>query len=113
MDTNEQWYKQVNKIKGKRLTRASAIKNYCKLECCAGDLESWKNCDISNCFLYRFRLGKETLGKPQSFKKQRKKRAFSEKKEASSEDIIIKGEQKGEVQTESSPNASNGEQNEN
>lgn len=59
MDTNELWYKHVLKLKNRRLARGQAIKNYCHFECCAGDYESWKNCTITNCFLYRFRMGKE------------------------------------------------------
>jgi len=66
MGTNEDWEKHVKKLKGKRLTRASAIKNYCKLECCAGDYESWAKCSITNCFLWRFRKGKEILTNPKT-----------------------------------------------
>jgi hypothetical protein len=71
MGTNADWEKVMNKLKGKRLTRASAIKNYCKMECCVGDVDSWKNCTIPNCFLWKFRLGKEILGNQTSFKKHR------------------------------------------
>lgn len=56
-----------------RLTRSQAIKKYCKDYCCAGDLNSWKECSVSSCFLWKFRLGKETLGNSTSFKKSSKK----------------------------------------
>ena len=61
MGTNELWEKLMLKYKGKRLTRGRAIKLYCKLECCAGDTESWKECPVENCFLWKFRTGREIL----------------------------------------------------
>jgi len=70
MATNES-FEKIRKKYPVRLTRGRAIKLYCKEQCC-GDMESWKNCNISSCFLWNFRLGKETLAKPKSFKKQRK-----------------------------------------
>ena len=69
MDTNEQWQKLMRKHGKKRLTRSQAIKKYCKFQCCVGDLESWKNCTITNCFLWRFRKGREMLGTLGSFSK--------------------------------------------
>lgn len=87
MGTNEDWEILMRKYKGKRITRGRAIKLYCKLECCAGDYESWKNCPITNCFLWKFRLGKETLAKPKSFKNKRKTISFSSKNNASDTDI--------------------------
>jgi hypothetical protein len=65
----ERLYLKYSKTK---LTRARAIKLYCKELCCAGDLKSWKNCSFFKCFLYNFRTGKITHDKPNSFKKQRK-----------------------------------------
>jgi len=64
----------MEKIKAKykgRLTRQKAIRLYCKEMCCAGDTLNWKNCLFSACFLYSFRLGRETLGNQTSFRKQR------------------------------------------
>lgn len=43
----------------RRLTRGQAIKKYCKESCCAGDLKSWRECSVTYCFLWRFRLGTE------------------------------------------------------
>jgi hypothetical protein len=63
----------------KRFTRGQAIKNYCKMSCCAGSIPDWKECPATHCFLWNFRLGRETLAKPYSFKKQRKSRVFSSK----------------------------------
>jgi len=85
MGTNEDWQKLMNKYRGKRLTRGRAIKLYCKLECCAGDLESWKNCPVTNCFLWRYRTGRESLAKPTSFKKGRKNPNFKPNKHTSEE----------------------------
>ena len=62
-----------------RLTRGQAIKKYCKESCCAGSIPDWKECTATHCFLWNFRLGRETLAKPNSFKKQRKSREFSAK----------------------------------
>ena len=58
----------------KRLTRGQAIKKYCKESCCAGSIPDWKECPATHCYLWNFRLGRETLAKPFSFKKQRKTR---------------------------------------
>ena len=44
--------------RNKRLSPLRAIKLFCKLHCCVGDMESWKNCTITDCLLYRYRLGK-------------------------------------------------------
>lgn len=46
------------KFKGKHLTPVRSIKLYCKEMCCAGDLESWKNCTFDACFLFKYRMGK-------------------------------------------------------
>lgn len=86
MGTNEDWEKVMLRHKGNRIQRAKAIKLYCKLQCAAGDTESWKNCLISNCFLWRFRLGKESLAKPKSFQKQRKNSIKIEKNDVSNND---------------------------
>jgi copper oxidase (laccase) domain-containing protein len=40
------------------LTPLQAIKKKCKEDCCAGDLKSWKQCTVTNCYLYSYRLGK-------------------------------------------------------
>jgi len=44
----------------KKLTPLQAIKQYCKIQCCTGDKESWKECTFKECPLYSFRLGKNT-----------------------------------------------------
>lgn len=69
----------------KRLTRSQAIKKYCKESCCAGSIPDWKECTATHCFLWNFRLGRETLSKPCSFKKQRKTISNSNKKEIQQE----------------------------
>lgn len=42
----------------KRLTPCQAIKKYCKEQCCAGELEHWKNCTAKLCSLWLLRKGK-------------------------------------------------------
>ena len=61
MGTNEDWEKIFLKYKNKRMTRGRSIKLYCRLQCCAGDTESWKKCPVTNCLLHRYRTGKEEL----------------------------------------------------
>ena len=45
------------------VTRGQAIKQYCKNQCCAGDLKSWKGCTAKLCFLWRFKDGKNPTAK--------------------------------------------------
>lgn len=54
-------FETIRKKYPARLTRGKAIKLYCKENCCAGDVESWKNCQIKSCFLWAFRRGKEEI----------------------------------------------------
>lgn len=42
----------------KHLTPVKAIRQYCKFECCVGDMKSWKFCTRKVCPLYCYRLGK-------------------------------------------------------
>ena len=42
----------------KRLTPIQSIKDYCKNQCCAGDLISWKECSCVKCPLFAYRVGK-------------------------------------------------------
>lgn len=42
----------------KRLTRGRAIRAKC-LDCCAGSAPEVRRCDLKQCALWRFRLGKE------------------------------------------------------
>ena len=44
--------------KNRKLSPLKAIRLYCKNQCSAGDLKSWKNCTFSNCFLFGYRFGK-------------------------------------------------------
>lgn len=68
---NSDMEKIMRKYK-RKLTRKNAIRIYCKEHCSAGDQKSWKECSFYACPLFNFRLGRESLAKPQSFKKQRK-----------------------------------------
>lgn len=75
-------YDSIEKLRKKfpaRLTRSRSIKLYCKNLCCAGDLKSWKYCSFTSCFLWKFRLGRETLGNHTSFKKHRQNKHISSK----------------------------------
>lgn len=42
----------------KRLTPLRAIKQYCRYECSANDLISWRECTFEKCPLFPHRLGK-------------------------------------------------------
>lgn len=44
----------------KQLTPIQSIKKYCRYDCCANELESWKHCTRPNCPLFQFRLGKRS-----------------------------------------------------
>jgi hypothetical protein len=52
----------IRKKYPKRLTRGRAIKLYCKENCCAGDTNNWQKCSQPACFLFNYRLGRETMG---------------------------------------------------
>jgi len=42
-----------------KITPLKAIKEYCKEQCCAGELHSWKECLDTDCPLHAFRMGKK------------------------------------------------------
>lgn len=77
-----------------RLTKAKAIRLYCREMCCAGDMESWKICTFKACFLWRYRLGREII--PDNEKSSKKQRVlpynFSKNKKLH---IISKPENEG------------------
>ena len=64
----------------KQLTRAQAIKKYCRENCCAGDLKSWQNCQITQCFLWKFRKGVKISDNSKSFSKTMVKQGVFERK---------------------------------
>ena len=43
--------------KGQKLSPLQSIKSYCKHHCCCDDRQSWVDCSLTNCFLWRYRLG--------------------------------------------------------
>ncbi|MCX6742042.1 MAG: hypothetical protein NTX24_02615 [Candidatus Pacearchaeota archaeon] len=47
----------------KHLTPIKAIKKYCKEQCCNMEIESWKKCPTTTCYLYPYRLGKRPITK--------------------------------------------------
>ena len=53
----------------KRITRGQAIKKYCKESCCAGSTVDWRECTAYDCFLWKFRFGREIHGNSKSFSK--------------------------------------------
>ncbi len=67
---NEMMEKVKAKHSKRRLTRARAIKLYCKTQCCVDDLTSWRQCAITGCFLWQFRMGKEIFANKTSFTKK-------------------------------------------
>lgn len=87
-------FDDIEKLRRKyptRITRGRAIKLYCKELCCCGDNESWKNCPITACFLWRFRLGKELLGNQTSFKKIAGNRGVLKQKTLSEDGMGVEG----------------------
>jgi hypothetical protein len=63
-----------------------AIKLKCRNDCCVGDRDMWKNCVVTDCQLYPFRMGTNPF---------RKKREMTEEqKEKSSERLRKAREQK-------------------
>ena len=40
-----------------------AIKLFCRDQCCNNDMDSWKNCTITDCQLHPFREGKNPFRK--------------------------------------------------
>jgi hypothetical protein len=72
---------KIRKKYPRRLTRGRAIKLYCKENCCAGDMTSWKNCTIKSCFLWNFRLGKEIVENKKTSSKNDSMRIKNERKE--------------------------------
>jgi len=68
MATNED-YEKLRKKYPSKINRARSIKLYCKEQCCCSDMESWKSCGITNCFLWRYRFGKEIHANATSFNK--------------------------------------------
>lgn len=71
----------------------NAIRRKCKLDCCANDRESWANCDIKDCALWPYRLGKDpkpSKSKQNQGRKHRKKQEEIRKKliKANTEPIL-------------------------
>lgn len=46
-----------------KLTPLRAIKNFCRYSCCSNDTISWKDCSITDCPLYPFRMGVKNYSK--------------------------------------------------
>jgi len=72
MTNQEQMYDFSKKYAGRRLSPLKSIKAYCRDQCCASELESWRNCTFRDCLLWRYRLGlgNKTKGLKQGFKTQ-------------------------------------------
>ena len=50
-----------------------AIKKHCRTDCCCDDMESWKECNATDCMLHPFRMGKNPFRKKRELTdKQRK-----------------------------------------
>lgn len=41
----------------KHLTPLQSVKRYCRYECCANEMESWRNCTVTDCPLFCYRMG--------------------------------------------------------
>lgn len=57
MTDNKQLYDFQKKLGNRKLSPLKSIKNYCREQCCAGDMVSWKNCSFTACLLWKYRLG--------------------------------------------------------
>lgn len=68
----EKFMRKYSKLK--KITRAKAIRIYCREMCCAGDLNSWKECEFYACPLWKFRTGKENTLKFNFIQKNKGKR---------------------------------------
>jgi hypothetical protein len=68
-----------------RLTRGRAIKLYCKELCCCGDNISWRECPITSCFLWNFRMGKEIIKKEKTERKNDSMLSKTEQKQGAEE----------------------------
>lgn len=58
----------------RRLTRSQAIRKHC-IECSGGNRAEVRNCTVTQCYLYRFRMGTEVeddLTPPRTAKTQTK-----------------------------------------
>lgn len=47
----------------KKMTPLRAIKLKCKEDCCSGDQKSWVDCQIDDCYLHPYRMGKNPFSK--------------------------------------------------
>ena len=84
-------FEQIMRKCKRKLTRARAIKIYCKELCSNGDQKSWSDCSFVNCPLWRFRKGREILvkGSPLTPKRAKEMRE--------NQLLLIKNKQSGEV----------------
>lgn len=64
-----------------------AIKLFCRSQCCCDDMDNWKNCNITDCQLYPFRLGKNPF---------RKKRKLTDKQRQAIADRLQKARENNE-----------------
>ena len=49
-------------MKGRKLSEAQAIRKHC-IECSGGSVKEVEECNIKNCYLYDFRMGKSKTNK--------------------------------------------------
>ena len=54
-----------------------AIRNYCRYNCCCNDMESWRDCNNTSCFLYQFRLGKNPHRKSKELSSEHKEKLLN------------------------------------
>ena len=90
MATNKD-FEKIRRKYPSRLTRGRSIKFYCKSQCCCDDLESWRNCTISSCFLWPFRFGKEILAQSKIPQKNDTMPIKNQLKRETSGDLLIGG----------------------
>lgn len=61
-----------------RTSPLKAIKLHCRSLCCCDDMDAWKNCTITECQLYPFRMGKNPFRKQKEMTEE-KRRAIAER----------------------------------
>lgn len=74
----------------KRLSPLKSIKLKCKEDCCNNDRESWINCEITDCVLWVYRMGKnpnsKRKGNPDNLRAFRAKQALTTNNDTKEQD---------------------------
>ncbi len=72
----------------KHLNPLQTIKKYCKIQCCCvgegndGATELWKNCEVTECLLWPFRMGTNPFRKKRVLTEEQRKATADRLKDA-------------------------------